>query len=153
MSSITALTPTKSISFSQSNLKLMKNTNTQNPTITNINNNINNITVNNNNFPRSYQVTAFCLAFFLPMGAAHYYVGRWWLGLLQMSFMLITPIIIAIFAYCANCCSDSGKCCGINPRGVFICWGVIAGIWYLVDVILFGINNYNDIYGYPLVHW
>jgi len=130
------------------------NTNTVNPTISNSNSNVNNIIVNNNYHPRSYQVTAFCLSFFLPFGVAHFYIGRWWLGLLQLCFMLITPIIIAILAYCAKCCTgEGGKCCGINPSGVFICWGVFAGIWWLVDVILFGKNVYVDYWGYPLQAW
>ncbi len=154
-----SLTP---VIFTQSNLKLNSKI-TQAPGTTNVGNTVSPHIINHNNNTNNliiahriikYQVTAFCLSLFLPFGSAHFYIGRWWLGLIKLCFMLLTPIVIAILVYCAKCCvGEGGKCCGINPVGIFICWGVFAGIYWLVDMILFGKNVYVDYYGYPLVAW
>jgi len=97
-------------------------------------------------YEQKKQLTAFLLEFFLSAGIGHFYRGLWWLGLIKLFVLIILPIL-----FCSlMCCIDSFKaaCCLMS-----ILFPIMIGIWWLIDIILFGINYYPDGNGVPLEAW
>ncbi len=109
-------------------------------------------------YQQKKQVVAFLLEFFFGFGAGHFYVGRWWLGLIKLLIVVIIPIILC----CALCCyihkeeghqSENSLPSFLVTILIPILLGIILFIWTMVDAILFGINYYKDINGVPLKRW
>jgi len=91
------------------------------------------------------QLVAFLLEFFLPFGVGHFYGGIWWLGLIKLLLLVVSPIVLCIT-----------YCCAKN----IVLWYILSiaiplldFVWWLVDAILFGINYYKDSNGVPLQAW
>jgi len=93
------------------------------------------------------QVTAFLLEFFLNSGYGHFYIGKWWLGLVKLIIVFIIPTTLCFLM----CCLDFFK----NTLFYVLSIGfiVLSSVWWLVDIILFGLNNYKDSNGVPLETW
>ncbi len=92
------------------------------------------------------QITAFLLEFFLASGIGHFYRGVWWLGLIKILVGLVIPILLCSLMCCVDCLKAG---CVIMS----IIFPLLIGIWWLVDIILFGINFYHDGNGVPLESW
>ena len=95
-------------------------------------------------YERKKQLTSFLLAVFFNIGIAQFYIQSVHLGLIKLAIALISVILIP-FAVCYK-----------NPLfsmmvGLFFCF--IISIWGLIDIILFGINYYDDGFGVPLSPW
>ena len=118
------------------------------------------------NFPAEGNYGVYCqytqynqLAGFLPecllnLGIGHFLTGRTLCGVFKL---------LLAFAPCLALCL---MMCGIVSKpgdgaGICACIGLVlmfacligSGIWWLVDMILFGINAYRDGNGVPLAHW
>jgi TM2 domain-containing membrane protein YozV len=104
------------------------------------------------NYPRKKQLVAFLLEFFFTFGIGHFYAGRVGFGVAKL-IVLLLPVIGYILMCASVVAKDTGNCLGLVA--VIITYGFCCAgsIWQLVDIILFGINNYKDGYGVPLLHW
>ncbi len=92
------------------------------------------------------QLTAFLLEFFLASGIGHFYRGLWWFGLIKLLISLVLPILFCSLACCIDCIKTGSFIMNII-------FPIVIGIWWLVDIILFGINFYHDGNGIPLEKW
>lgn len=92
------------------------------------------------------QLVAFLLEFFLNLGAGHFYRGVWYYGLIKLLIAFVAPCVICILACCFKKFASCATCLNILLP-ITLC------IWWLVDVILFGINYYKDVNYIPLENW
>lgn len=103
-------------------------------------------------YQQKKQVTAFLLEFFLSMGVGHFYSGRTTFGVIKLLIEL-GPLIMGILMCCSVLIKDTSSCMGLFIM-ISVCAFVCTSlVWQLVDLIMFGINNYRDGYGVPLQHW
>ena len=93
------------------------------------------------------QLTPFLLELFLNMGIGHFYIESWWLGALKMIILLIVPAILCILLF------------ALKFFKTHLWWWTAivflttSFVWWFIDLILFGTNNYNDGNGVPLLSW
>ena len=112
------------------------------------------------------QLTSFFLELFLSSGIGHLYSGRYVLGLIKMMFAILFCVIYGALKYFlkTDVKTDVFSSANENPEadsadtekylGVlfcFICCGLF--LWQIVDLVLFGINYYNDGNGVPMASW
>lgn len=90
-------------------------------------------------YTRKNQLSAFLLEFFIPP-FGHFYAGQYAIAVLK----LILPCIFAsLFVFIENTMAKSisaGALCAMS-------------VWWLVDIILYGINYYSDQNSVPLASW
>jgi len=103
-------------------------------------------------YKRKSQKTAFLLEFFIPFGAGHFYVGKWWLGLIKMICTLFAMITIYSFLICCLSCVQNQKSYAAYMFFYYFV-PILASVWWLVDIILFGIDYFLDNNGVPLYTW
>jgi len=103
-------------------------------------------------YKRKSQLTAFLLEFFLPFGVGHFYVGKWWLGLIKMICTLFAMITIYSFLICCLSCVQNQKSYAAYMFFYYFV-PILASVWWLVDIILFGIDYFLDNNGVPLYTW
>ena len=102
-------------------------------------------------YKQSSQTIAFCLEFFLgPFGIGYFYMGLTALGTAQLLVLLSPLLIVAIIGACCNkkfdCDSSSYMC-------MEIVWRLAWSVFWLVSVILIGMNKLNDGNDKPLKSW
>ena len=104
------------------------------------------------NYKQKYQMNAFLLSLFLgEFGAGRFYVGDYLLGSIKLCLIFI--------GCCLACCSIMGSYAADN--GVLLMVGYCTlfcsacglGIWCIVDIILFAINDIPDQNGAQLAPW
>jgi hypothetical protein len=107
------------------------------------------------NYEQKKQLVAFLLEMFVSMGVGHFYTGRVLMGIIKL-LVLLGPVMFGILMCCSSIIkssSDTSSCAGLFFM-VGSCACVCAAlVWQLVDLIMFGINNYKDGNGVPLAHW
>ena len=93
-------------------------------------------------YKQKSQTVAFCLEFFLgAFGAGYFYMGLNTLGIAQLLVLLSPVILIACVGACCNKrfdCEHTGYDC------LEIVWKLAWSIFWLVSVILIGMNKLND---------
>ncbi len=95
-------------------------------------------------YTRSKQLSAFLLELFLCHGIGHMASGRMTIGIIKLCLCLL-PTILAIL-YCLNVIDkkDTSTFWGMAING-FSCLATCGVcVWQIVDLIQFGLNNYND---------
>ena len=107
------------------------------------------------NYEQKKQLVAFLLEMFVSMGVGHFYSGRVLMGVIKL-LVLLGPLMFGILMCCSSIVkssSDTSSCAGLFFM-VGSCACVCAAlVWQLVDLIMFGINNYKDGNNVPLAHW
>ena len=93
------------------------------------------------------QLVAFLLELFLNSGIGHFYTGLWWLGLIKLLIVGITPIVFCFLLCCVAAFNKS------EYWYISLAFGLLSGIWWLVDLILYGIGWYYDGNDIPLKPW
>jgi hypothetical protein len=96
------------------------------------------------NYERKVQLTAFFLTIFFNFGIAQFYIGSVSVGLVKLAIAIVSIIFIPFAVFYKNPLLSM-------LVGLFFCF--IISIWGLVDLILFGINLYNDGNDVPLTPW
>jgi hypothetical protein len=89
-------------------------------------------------YSRKKQLVAFLLEFFIPP-FGHFYAGQYLIATLKLVMPCILLLLFFIQNAVAKSISGAGMC-GLS-------------IWWLVDIILYGINKYADQYSVPLASW
>ena len=92
------------------------------------------------------QLIAFALEFFFPLGVGHFYAKRITNGVLKLFFIILTPCLLL-------CVNISGKNGGVGTAALSTFYSVCTFAWFITDLILFGMNNYNDGNDVPLMEW
>jgi len=90
-------------------------------------------------YSRKKQLVAFLLEFFIPP-FGHFYAGQYLIATLK----LVIPCILLLIFYLIQ--NDIAK----SISGVGMC---ALSIWWLVDIILYGINKYGDQKSVRLASW
>jgi hypothetical protein len=102
------------------------------------------------------QLVAFLLEFFVTLGIGHFYAGRILFGVLKL-LVYLGPIIIGILMCCCGLAlkpnENSSGCLGLMTLICSCAFCCAALAWQLADLIMFGLNNYKDGNGVPLLHW
>ena len=97
------------------------------------------------------QTVAFCLEFFLGIfGSGYFYMGLNSLGIAQL-LVLLSPVILV--AMIGACCNKSFDCDTSGYRCMDILWRLAFFVFWLVSVILIGMNKLNDGNDKPLEAW
>jgi hypothetical protein len=107
-------------------------------------NTINNSTLIYCKYERKRQLTAFCLTIFFNFGLAQFYIENLTSGLIKLAIALVSIIFIPFAVFYKNPLLSM-------LVGIFFCF--IISIWGMVDLILFGINYYDDGNNVPLLPW
>jgi len=106
-------------------------------------------------YTQKKQVVAFLLEFFVGAGVGHLYSGRILFGIFKMS-IFIGPLIIGCFM-CLGITifekMENATCFGMTMIILAIATICTGLVWQLTDIIIFGVNNYLDGNGVPLLHW
>ena len=109
------------------------------------------------NYRRKYQLTAFLLHTFLGgFGAGHFYIDDVSGGVGQLALSIIIPLVLSVIVCMFACIcfkNDLGKTLmGAVVVIWVVCWiGVIA--WWVVDMVRFADNYYDDSNGVSLAPW
>lgn len=90
-------------------------------------------------YGRKKQLVAFLLEFFLP-SFGHLYAGQYAIGVLK----LLLPCVFVVLLYVIQNTLVKGI------AGAGLCG---MSIWWLVDIILYGLNKYSDQNGVRLASW
>jgi hypothetical protein len=109
-------------------------------------------------YKQKSQLTAFLLQFFVFHGAGQFYVGNNEYAIPQL-IICLCPTIISILMCIMGLRISKGE--SQEPRTIFnivllifnCLFCCIFSAWWLADVIIFGMNKYNDSNGIPLRSW
>ena len=103
-------------------------------------------------YARYYQLPVFLIELFIGCGIGHLYLLRIATGICKLLLAAI-PGIIKILDYFIN--GDSKERSGIWYILLIIAkiMGVAYGIWWFVDLFLFGLRKYKDGNGVTLIPW
>ena len=96
-------------------------------------------------YERKKQLTAFILTMFFNFGVAQFYLGIQDIGFIKLGISMISVLLLP-FAICYK-----RRVLLSMLIGLFVCF--VISIWGLIDMILFGINYYNDGNDVPLNPW
>merc|ERR1719361_1367970 len=112
------------------------------------------------NYEQKKQLTAFLLAWFLGgFGGGQWYLGLTGLAVGKLMLGLSVCCIIPCCGYCmvgASVAADSEglmKSSGTLIGCCYCCAILGTFVWWLVDIIQFGMNNYEDSNGMELESW
>lgn len=101
------------------------------------------------------QLTAFLLELFVGFGAGHFYTERYLFASLKLVAFLFGIYIICLFPLSAKCISE--KCESDFLVIITSCFYYICALglafWFIYDLVMFGLNKYNDGHGNALVSW
>jgi len=106
-------------------------------------------------YSQKKQITGFMLELFI-MGAGHLYRGSIILGVLKLISVVIFPYLLLCFNFAGILAEASVKtqtCFLYTTVVLFTMYLLGALVWYLYDVIIFGMNQYTDGNGYPMQAW
>lgn len=95
-------------------------------------------------YERKRQLTAFILTIFFNFGVAQFYIHHISIAFIKLAIALISIMFIPFAVFYKNPLLSM-------MVGLFFCF--IISIWGLIDLILFGINYYNDGNNVPLLPW
>jgi hypothetical protein len=97
-------------------------------------------------YPQKRQLLAFFLELLFASGVGHLYAGRLVYGIIKMCFILIIPAVLLFWAFYSK-----EKNSIILIILSTLCFLVLT--WHLVDLVMLGMNKYNDGEGVPLLQW
>lgn len=107
-------------------------------------------------YKQKKQVVALLLEFFLALGVGHFYCGRTVFGIIKLSVTLF-PFCLCCFMLCGSKLFESAQSGAILIASVFeclsCCFILAVFVWWIVDIIMFGMNMYKDGNGVPLQSW
>ena len=104
------------------------------------------------NYKQKYQMNAFLLSLFLgEFGAGRFYVGDYVLGAIKLCLIFIGCCIACCFIM-GSYAAENGVLMVIGYCGLF-CSACGLGVWFIVDIILFAINDIPDQNGVELSPW
>jgi len=92
------------------------------------------------------QIVAFLLELCLACGIGHFYIGAWWLGMIKLLVIVLIPIFFCSLMICSELFAKGYQL-------LIILFSFTGGLYWISDVILFGLNYYRDGNGVPLEHW
>lgn len=109
-------------------------------------------------YERKKQLTCFLLECLLNSGIGHLIAGRTGVGVAKVILTFGIPIICCIYFGITLCCSAAcgevgAGCCGIAGTICGIIYFIGFFVWWLVDVIKYGKNEYLDSNGVSLEPW
>jgi len=106
------------------------------------------------NYERKKQITAFLLQFFVFAGAGQFYIGNLQYAIPQLIITLVPCLLSCIICCYMQKSPDGSRNCFagfvITISCLFTC---TIFSWWLADVVIFGMNNYLDGNGVPLIGW
>lgn len=97
------------------------------------------------NYQQTNQSKVFILEFLLGLGAGHFYLGNYTLGLLKFSYAFITFILTGI-----SPCLKYNQIKNKNILYFINIMGLIYILWQIIDGILIAMNFYKDSNGIPM---
>ncbi len=107
------------------------------------------------NYTQKKQLVAFLCELFLGFWAGHFYSERYQTAGLKLAAFLFGIYIICLFPISAKCISD--RCDSdylvIAVSCFYYCCAVGLAFWFIYDLVMFGMNNYNDGNGITLLPW
>ena len=95
-------------------------------------------------YERKSQLTAFIISIFFNFGIAQFYIGLSNLGFIKLGISMISILLLPFALFYKKVLLSM-------LIGLFVCF--IISMWGLIDIILFGINFYNDGNEVPLKPW
>jgi len=115
-----------------------------------INTNIDKETLHYCNYQQKLQLIAFLLEFLIPIGAGHLYCNRFLYAMIKFIFIVILPCCICYFIYkCSQGSTYLETFVSVYRKNKSLTiamnmWEACAVIWIVIDIILFGVNFFND---------
>jgi hypothetical protein len=104
------------------------------------------------NYTRKSQLIAFLLECFITFGAGHIYVMNLTQGIIKFLFWALGySLFISLRVLSKKREENDATTLIISLGGCICCVGMV--IWQLIDVIMFGLNSYQDGYGIDLNPW
>ncbi len=98
------------------------------------------------NLEQKKQAIAFTLELCAGFGAGHFYRAAYLMGALKLAAFIFGLVFICTFPITAKCVSD----CDCEP--IAVCLSIVyylylcgLAVWYIIDLVNFGNNNYNDL--------
>lgn len=107
------------------------------------------------NYEMKHQLKAFLLELFVGFGAGHFYTLRYLMASLKLCAFLFGLYLICLFPIMAKCISEKFD----SDLFVFLvscfyyCYVIGIAFWYVWDLVMFGMNKYNDGNELPLIKW
>jgi len=108
------------------------------------------------NYSQKNQLTSFILEFIFPFGVGHFYALRNTFGLIKIMFVLVSPLLFCLLVCVGIIAMDSLNCqkfFAVISAGLGLIYTIGVVVWFLVDLVMFGLNKYKDGNGVPLKEW
>ncbi|MFO0515324.1 MAG: hypothetical protein ACK5YA_00565 [bacterium] len=107
------------------------------------------------NYKQKVQVTAFILELFLGFGMGHYYSERFAHATLKFFALIIGITSICMYPLLMKCISRNDGGDFLYCTSSFLFYIIAMGLAFLIiyDLMMFGLNKYDDGKGIPLKSW
>lgn len=105
-------------------------------------------------YSRKHQQIAFLLEFFIPFGAAHFYLGNYEAGLLKLLALIVLPVLLiclGVFVRRPNNTSMITKKRDVDSLIILYAMGVL--MWVFYDVLNIALDRYKDSNGVSMLAW
>ena len=101
-------------------------------------------------YKQKLQVISFLLETCLIFGLGHIYIGFYVFGAIKLIAIGILPLIIILYTKIFKKKEISEE---KNDTGFMMIIYFLLLLWYVIDIVCFGLNLYNDVNGIPLIAW
>lgn len=107
------------------------------------------------NYEKKKQLKAFLFELFLGFGAGHFYTERYTMAGLKLGAFIFGIFIICLFPITAKFLSEKleSDCLVLSVSCFYYLCSVGLAFWFIYDLVMFGMNKYNDGNGIQLQSW
>ena len=106
-------------------------------------------------YEQKSQMKAFLYELFINFGAGHFYLSNNKVGFLKMSAFIFGLLLICLFPLTIKFFNDrfESDFSVILFSCVYYYYVIGIAVWYIFDLVYFGMNSYRDSNGIPLRPW
>lgn len=105
-------------------------------------------------YEQKKQLTAFILQVFVgAIGVSHFYIGQVLIGVIKI-LLIFLPCCMCSAVWNSATSDTDPKACVVGGGGCLtVLCSLAVSIWWIVDIVLFALNNYKDKNGIELESW
>lgn len=106
-------------------------------------------------YAQKSQLRAFLYELFFNFGAGHFYLNKPNIGFVKMGCFLFGLFLICLFPLSIKYLNEKfeGDFSVILFSCIYYYYAIGLAVWYIYDLVNFGLNNYSDSNGMPLRKW
>ncbi len=106
-------------------------------------------------YAQKSQLRAFLYELFFNFGAGHFYLNKSNIGFIKMGCFLFGLFLICLFPLSLKFLNErfESDFSVVFFSCIYYYYAIGLAVWYIYDLVNFGLNNYSDSNGMPLRKW